>query len=57
MKFSEVPVGVCFTMSKGLLWRKLSETEAVDVWSGRLITVKPNIRCDLLKGDPENKCK
>ena len=45
MKFVDVTIGAYFTMNKGLLWRKVSDTEAVDVWSGRVISIKPSIIC------------
>ena len=48
MTFSAVPVGEYFTMSKGLLWRKLNNAEAADVWSGRIIRVKPTTKCNVL---------
>lgn len=48
MTFSAVPVGEYFTMPKGLLWRKLNNAEAVNVWSGRIIRVKPTTKCNVL---------
>ena len=48
MKFAEIPIGTYFTMPKGLLWRKTSDNEAVDVWSNRIIKVKPTTKCNVL---------
>lgn len=45
MPFSKIPIGAYFTMKRGLLWRKVSSTEAVDVWSGRIIQVKSDVPC------------
>ena len=47
MKFIDVSIGAYFTMAKGLLWRKLNNAEAVDVWSGRIIRVKPTTKCNV----------
>lgn len=49
IKFSKIPIGVYFTMKKGLLFRKVSITEAVDVWSGRKIVIKPETECNVEK--------
>lgn len=43
--FSEVDIGSYFTMRRGLLWRKVSPTEAIDVWSHRIIQVKSDVLC------------
>lgn len=48
MKFSKVPIGTYFTMNKGLLWRKVSNTEAVDVWSGRKVKIIAEVMCNTL---------
>ena len=48
MKFSKVPIGAYFTMNKGLLWRKVSDTEAVDVWSGRIVKIIAEVLCNVL---------
>lgn len=38
-------------MNKGLLFRKISTTEAVDVWSNRKITIRSETKCYLMKND------
>lgn len=43
--FSEVSVGSYFTLRKGLLWCKVSRTTARDVWSGRIVTISPEVVC------------
>lgn len=45
--FSDVEIGSYFTLRKGLLWRKISQTEAKDVWSGRIVTVSPEVVCSI----------
>lgn len=47
MKFLDVTIDTYFTMSKGLLWRKINNEEAVDIWSGRIIRVKPETKCNI----------
>lgn len=47
MKFADVTIGAYFIMNKGLLWRKLNNAEAADVWSGRIIRVKPTTKCNV----------
>lgn len=48
MKFSEVSIGTYFSMNKGLLWRKVSDTEAIDVWSGRRVKIIADVICNTL---------
>ena len=57
MNFSGVPIGAYFTMSKGLLWCKVNKTEARDVWSNRIISVKPNVHCNVSAEELKNKGK
>lgn len=45
MPFSKIPIGSYFTMCRGLLWRKVSSTEAIDVWSHRIIQIKSDVLC------------
>lgn len=47
MKFSEVPIGTYFSMNRGLLWRKVSDTEAIDVWSGRRVKIIADVKCNI----------
>lgn len=47
IEFSKIPIGVYFSMKKGLLFRKVSITEAVDVWSGRRLMIKPETECNV----------
>lgn len=47
MPFSEIPIGAYFTMKRGLLWRKTTSTQAVDVWSNRIVQIKPNVICQI----------
>lgn len=51
MKFIDIPIGENFTMKWGLLWRKVGETKAVDVWSNRLVQISPEVNCCLLKSE------
>ena len=48
--FSEVSVGSYFTLRKGLLWCKVSQTKAKDVWSGRIVTISPEVVCSVRIG-------
>lgn len=47
MLFSEIPIGAYFTMKRGLLWRKTTSTQAIDVWSHRVVQVKPDVICHI----------
>lgn len=47
MNFSEVPIGTYFSMNRGLLWRKVSDTEAIDVWSGRRVKINADVKCNI----------
>lgn len=44
-KFRDIPIGSYFTMKFGLLWRKVSDMHAADVWSGRVIYVDSEVAC------------
>lgn len=45
--FSRVGIGEYFVLPKGLLWRKISPTQAIDVWSGRIVTINPEVTCSM----------
>lgn len=47
MPFSKIPIGACFAMKRGLLWRKTAPTEAIDVWSHRIVQIKPDVICHI----------
>ena len=47
MPFSKIPIDVYFTMNRGLFWRKITSTQAVDVWSHRIIQIKPDVICHI----------
>ena len=47
MRFEEIAIGTYFTTSKGLLWRKVSETEAIDIWSGRRVKIIADVVCNI----------
>ena len=47
MPFSEIPIGAYFTMKLGLLWRKTTPAQAVDVWSHRIVQIKPDVICHI----------
>lgn len=48
MPFSEIPIGANFTMKRGLLWRKTTSTQAVDVWSNRIVQINPDVICHII---------
>lgn len=43
MTFSELKKGEYFTMKKGLIWVKIDENYARDVWSGRIFLITKNV--------------
>ena len=45
--FSEVSISSYFTMRRGLLWRKITSTQAVDVWSNRVVQINPDVICHI----------
>ena len=47
--FSEVGIGSYFMMRRGLLWRKTTSTQAVDVWSNRVVQINPDVICHIRK--------
>lgn len=50
MPFSKIPIGAYFTMKRGLLWRKTTSTQAIDVWSQRIVPIKPDVICHIQYG-------
>ena len=43
MTFSELKKGEYFTMKKGLIWVKIDENHARDVWGGRVFLITQNV--------------
>lgn len=49
MMFKDIQIGSYFTMRFGLLWCKISDTKAKDVWSGRIMTIDSEKICHVEK--------
>lgn len=49
MMFKDIKIGSYFMMSFGLLWCKISDTEARDAWSGRLVAIDSETICHVEK--------
>lgn len=49
MMFKDIKIGNYFTMSFGLLWCKISDTEARDAWSGHVVTIDSETSCHVEK--------
>ena len=47
--FSNLANGDYFTMKKGLLFRKVGTSDAVDVWSGRKIIIDSEYKVRVVK--------
>lgn len=47
MSFSKILIGAYFTMKQGLLWRKVSATEAVNVWTGHIVQINLDVICHI----------
>ena len=55
MIFKDIQIGSYFSMRFGLLWCKISNTEAKDVWSGRIVTIDSETICHIEKKDRLHK--